>query len=77
MDIIKIFADNVRKYRQKRHLSQEELANLCNLHRTYISSLECYNRSISLTNIQKIADALQIETYKLFIESTDVIESEN
>ena len=40
-------------------------------YRTYISAIECYRRSISLENIQRIADALGIETYKLFIESGD------
>lgn len=49
-------------------LSQEKFAEKCGLHRTYISSIECYRRSISLDNIQKIADALEIETYELFLE---------
>lgn len=40
------------------------------MHRTYIRSIECYRRSISLYNIQKIANALEIETYKLLIEET-------
>ena len=34
----------------------------------YISAIECYRRSISLENIQRIAEALEIETYKLFLE---------
>ena len=49
-------------------ISQETFAHKCGMHRTYISSIECYHRSISLENIQRIADALEIETYKLFIE---------
>lgn len=48
-------------------LSQEVFADKCGMHRTYISAIECYRRSISLGNIQRIADALEIETYKLFI----------
>lgn len=68
MDIIKVFGDNLKKYRQTIGLSQEQLADRCGLHRTYISAIECYKRSISLDNIQKIADGLGIETYKLFIE---------
>lgn len=68
MDIIKVFADNVRYYRTQSGLSQEAFAEKCGLHRTYISALECYRRSISLENIQRIADALEIETYKLFLE---------
>ena len=68
MDIIKVFGTNVRKFRLKRKLSQEKFAELCGLHRTYISDIECFRRSIALDNIQKIADALGIHTYELFIE---------
>lgn len=68
VDIIKVFGGNVRKYRTEKGVSQEKFAELCGLHRTYISDIECFRRSISLDNIQKIADALEIDTYKLFIE---------
>lgn len=68
MDIIKVFGKNVRKYRTAKKVSQEKFAELCGLHRTYISDIECFRRSISLDNIQKIADALGIETYRLFME---------
>ena len=68
MDVIKVFGSNVKRYRQNMGISQEAFAEKCGLHRTYISAIECYRRSISLENIQRIADALQIETYKLFIE---------
>ena len=71
MDIIKVFGSNVKKYRTAMGLSQEAFAEKCGLHRTYISAIECYHRSISLENIQQIADALGIETYKLFIESEE------
>ena len=67
MDIVKVFGSNVKKYRTQIGLSQEAFAEKCGLHRTYISAVECYRRSISLENIQRIADALGIETYKLFI----------
>ena len=67
MDIIKVFGDNLKKYRTQIGLSQEAFAEKCGLHRTYISAIECYRRSIALENVQRIADALEIETYKLFI----------
>jgi len=66
--ILGTFGDNVRKYRNKIGLSQEEFAKKCGLHRTYISAVERHRRSISLNNIQKIADALEIEPYLLFLE---------
>lgn len=68
MDIIKVFGDNLRKHRLSMGLSQEKFAEKCKMHRTYISAIERYQRSISLENIQRIADALEIETYKLFLE---------
>ena len=71
MDIIKVFATNLRIYRKKLGLSQEAFADKCGMHRTYISGIECFNRSISLENIQRIANALEIETYKLFLEGED------
>ncbi len=67
MDIVKVFAHNVKKYRTNLGLSQEAFAEKCELHRTYISAVECCRRSIALENIQRIADALEIDTYKLFI----------
>ena len=68
MDIVKVFGANVKKYRTQIGLSQEAFAEKCGLHRTYISAVECYRRSISLENIQRIADALEIDAYKLLIE---------
>ncbi len=68
MDIIKVFGKNLKKHRTSMRLSQEAFAEKCGMHRTYISAIECYRRSISLENIQRIADALEIETYKLFME---------
>ena len=66
MDICEKFGRNVYKYRTEINLSQEELAELTDLHRTYISAVERGTRSISLKNIQRISDALKIPTYKLF-----------
>lgn len=53
MDIIKVFGSNVKAYRQRIGLSQEAFAEKCSMHRTYISAIECFRRSISLENIQK------------------------
>lgn len=71
MDILRVFGSNVRKYRNSKGYSQEELAEICGLHRTYISDVERFKRSISLDNIQKLADALEVETYLLFKETVD------
>ncbi|MBR4286416.1 MAG: helix-turn-helix transcriptional regulator [Clostridia bacterium] len=70
MDIVKVFGNNLKKYRTTMGISQEAFANKCGMHRTYISAIECYRRSISLENIQRIADALDIDSYKLLMEDT-------
>lgn len=77
MNIIKVFGTNVRKYRLILGISQEKFAEKCGLHRTYISDVECFRRSISLDSIQKIADALEIETYKLFLEEELNVKKKN
>lgn len=69
MDIVKVFGDNVREIRIQKNLSQEKLAELSGLHRTYISGIERCGRNISLENVQRIADALEIEAYKLLVEN--------
>ncbi len=73
MDIVKVFGGNVRKYRNEKGISQEKLAELSGLHRTYISDVERFQRSIALENIQRLADALEVETYKLFLDKEDCI----
>jgi len=69
VDILMVFGKNLRKYREEKNISQEKLAEIAGLHRTYISDIERFQRSISLNNVQKIADALEVETYKLFLEN--------
>ena len=71
MDIIRVFGVNLRYYRQKMGISQERFAEKCKLHRTYISDIECFRRNVSLDAVQKIADGLGIETYKLFLANKE------
>jgi transcriptional regulator with XRE-family HTH domain len=65
MDTLKHFGEKVRELRMKRGLSQEQLAELSGLHRTYISSLELGKRNVSLINIYTLAKALGITPDKL------------
>ena len=65
MSLIHIFAMNVRKYRVEKGLSQEALADLAGLHRTYISAVERERRNISIDNIENIASALDIDAFLL------------
>lgn len=67
MNICNLFGKNIKKYRLKSKISQEKLAELTGLHRTYISDIERGLRSVSLNNIEKLSIALNVEIYKLFI----------
>lgn len=60
-----VIADNVRRLRKARGLSQEGLADLCGLHRTYVGSIERAERNLSVDNIAKLAAALGIEGWQL------------
>ena len=58
-DIAVRFGQAVRKLRREQKISQEELAERCGLHRTYISDIELGKRNVSLENIERIAAALE------------------
>lgn len=60
-----IFAENLRRFRLKKELSQEELADLAGLHRTYIGSVERGERNISIDNIERLAKALECQVIDL------------
>jgi transcriptional regulator with XRE-family HTH domain len=56
------FADNLRRHRERLNLSQEELADICDLHRTEISLLERCKRSPRLETIVVLARALGLSS---------------
>lgn len=59
--ILILFGENVQKYRKERQLSQEKLAELAKVHRTYIGMIERAEKNITLCNMEKIAKALNVE----------------
>jgi len=59
------FGQRVRQEREKQGLSQEELANKAKVHRTYIGMIERAEKNITLANIEKLANALNIPINKL------------
>lgn len=68
---LKKFGDLVRKIRTMQGISQEELAEKCGLHRTYIGSVERGERNVSLQNILRIAKALNIKPTELLVGVDD------
>ena len=59
------FGEKVRELRTSKNLSQEELADLANVHRTYIGMVERAEKNITLVNIEKIANALNVNITEL------------
>jgi len=62
---LKIFGENIKKIREEKGFSQEELANIAEFDRTYISLIERGKRNLSLLNICKFAKALEVKPYEL------------
>ena len=59
------FGGKIKEVRIEKGLSQEELASICHLHRTYISDIERGERNVSIENVEKIANALEINPSEL------------
>ncbi|PYS81757.1 MAG: XRE family transcriptional regulator [Acidobacteria bacterium] len=64
--LLKKFGVRIRELRKDAGISQEKLAELAELHRTYVSGVERGERNASLTSIARIAKALNVSLSKLF-----------
>ena len=64
--IRKSVGNRIRQLRKERKLTQDDLADLSLLDRTYITSVERGHRNISIVNLEKISKALNIEIKELF-----------
>lgn len=62
-------AANIVALRREKGWSQEDLAFECGLHRTFIAHVERLARNIALDNIERIAQALDVEPYELLLPS--------
>lgn len=69
--ILNLLARNTRFYRMKSRMSQEQLAELADLHPTYISNIEQGKRNLSLQNVWQIANALHLTVPELLTEIHD------
>ncbi len=67
-DIRQVFADNLIFYRKSLGLTQEELSQKADLHRTYISQLERKIKSPSIDTLSKLAIILNIQAFQLLIK---------
>ena len=66
MTIQELFIANLKAYRKLRRVSQTQLAGLCNSSSGYIGEIETGKRFPSVSMIERIANALKIESWNLF-----------
>lgn len=66
MDVKLLVGKRVKELRNKLAISQEELADLAGLDRTYITSVERGKRNISIVNIEKLAKSLNVTLHEFF-----------
>jgi DNA-binding XRE family transcriptional regulator len=64
--LMETLSEKIRSHRKEINLSQEELAERCDLHRTYIGSVERGERNVTLSTLEVIAKALKLEIRDLF-----------
>jgi transcriptional regulator with XRE-family HTH domain len=60
-----LFGRRVREFRAERGLSQEQLAELAGVHRTYLGGIERGERNPTLSNVERIAKALRVSPAQL------------
>jgi len=67
MDYLRVFGENVRLRRMQLGLTQEQLAEASDLHRTYIGAIERGDRNVSLKNIIIISKSLNLSPHELLV----------
>lgn len=67
-EILVILAENLRRFRKDKNISQEKMAELCGLHRTYIGSIERCERNVTLSTLEIFAKILEITVPDLLIK---------
>ncbi|MCI1041827.1 helix-turn-helix domain-containing protein [Caballeronia zhejiangensis] len=65
IELLSVLAENIRMFRHEKGLSQEALADLCSLHRTYIGSIERCERNVTLASLAVVAKALNVSVPEL------------
>ena len=68
---MKIFVFNMKKYRKKRQFSQMQLAEMLNTSTSYVGEIEINRKIPSMDMVEKIASALGVEPFRLFIDDSD------
>jgi transcriptional regulator with XRE-family HTH domain len=70
MEMMKVFAFNMKKYRKKKRFSQMKLAELLDTSTSYIGEIEINSRVPSMDMVERIAKALNVEPFRLFVDNS-------
>lgn len=65
-----VLAANIKTFRREKGFSQEELAERCGLHRTYIGSVERHERNVTLSTLEALASTLGVTVAELLTVSS-------
>jgi transcriptional regulator with XRE-family HTH domain len=65
-----ILAANLRAFREEKGISQEELADICGLHRTYVGSVERCERNVTLSTLEVFASVMGVSVPQLLTGKT-------
>jgi transcriptional regulator with XRE-family HTH domain len=65
-----ILAANIRAFREEKSLSQEEFADICGLHRTYVGSVERGERNVTLSTLEVFASVMGVSVPQLLTGKT-------
>lgn len=68
--LIVVLAANIRAFREEKELSQEEFADLCGVHRTYVGSVERGERNVTLSTLEVFAAVMGVSVPQLLTETT-------
>jgi transcriptional regulator with XRE-family HTH domain len=66
-ELLETLAENIRLFRRERGISQETLADMCSLHRTYVGSVERRERNVTLASLAVLASALGVSVPELLM----------
>ncbi len=72
-DILNEFGERVRLFRKKKNWTLEDLAGKSGLHPSSISQVERGERNLTLKNLSRLADGLDVDPYQLLLYETDVM----
>ncbi len=66
MNNLEILGSNIREIRKSKNISQEKLAEMCDLHRTYIGAIECGTKNLCFKNLVKLIGVLECDFKDIF-----------